>query len=108
MKDIFTKTYPWKQQWHVLTTVVCVSPWGPPLQCTGGAVCRQYLKTHPQQLIHHYCQWELLETCDENDQLLILTGFGKNKAYTSFTYISSFVLDNSSTQQLQVTPHKYC
>ena len=31
MKDIFTKTYPWKQQWHVLTTVVCVSPWGPPL-----------------------------------------------------------------------------
>ena len=85
-------------------SIVC-SPWGPPLVVQ---VCRQYLKTHLQQLIHHYCLWELLETCDENDQLLILTGFGKNKSYTSFTYISPFVLDNSSTQQLQVILHKYC
>lgn len=51
LKDIFTKTLPWKQQRHVLTTVVCVSPLGTP---TGGAVCRHCLKTHPQHFIHHY------------------------------------------------------
>ena len=41
--------------------------------------------------IFTYCQWELFETCDENDQLLIMTGFGKNKVYTSFTYISQLI-----------------
>ena len=75
---------------------MCVSPLGTP---TGGAVCRHCLKTHPQQFIH---QWELLETCDENDQLLTLTGFSKNMVYTSFTYISPFILDTkNSTLPLQ-------
>ena len=45
-----------------------------------------------------------METCDENDQLLIMTGFGKNKVYTTFTYISPFILD-TKTQPL---PLQFC
>ena len=71
-----------------------LAPWGPPLVVQFADIVWKH--TLNNSFITTYCQWELLETCDENDQLLIMKGFGKNKVYTTFTYISPFILDTKT------------
>ena len=74
-----------------------LAPWGPPLVVQFADIVWKH--TLNNSFITTYCQWELLETCDENDQLLIITGFGKSKVYTIFTYISQLILDTNSSAQ---------